>query len=310
MTKQELYVSPVVFDSEHHTYTLDGKELSGVTPIISWLFPKTYDGISKSVLNAAAEYGTMVHQACELADDMGIVNEYTKQYTELLKQHGLTTAYSEYLVSDEKNIASAIDKVFDDDSMGDIKTTSNIHWVNVQVQLSIYAWLYEKQTGRKANKLYVIWLPKPRYGEATIKKIERIPASICEYVVENYLAKADPLNALSAMSQYLMADAPVKKRKEGEVPEHWQSVIDELILVKQQLDKLTEREKELKASVMQGMQSNGDDKWANDLIQISRVAASERVSIDTKALQSAEPDIYEKYKKTSKVAESLRYKLL
>jgi hypothetical protein len=58
------------------------------------------------------------------------------------------------------------------------------------------------------------------------------------------------------------------------------------------------------------MQSNGDDKWATDLIQISRVAATERVSIDTKALQSAEPDIYEKYKKTSKVAESLRYKLL
>lgn len=310
MKKIDLYKSPVVFDSEHHTYTLNGKELGGVTPIINWLFPKTYEGISKSVLKAAAEYGTMVHQACELADDMGIVNEYTTKYKELLKAYGLQPVYSEYLVSDEKAIASCIDKVFEDDSLGDIKTTSSIHWVNVQVQLSIYAWLYEKQTGRRANKLFVIWLPKARYGETTIKEVERIPASVCEYVVENYLAGAEPFNALSALSKFLMVEPAAKKRQEGEVPERWQSVIDELIMVKQQLDKLTEREKELKASIMQGMQSNGDDKWATDLIQISRVAATERVSLDTKALQAAEPEIFEKYKKTSKVAESLRYKLL
>ena len=310
MKKQDLYKSPVVFDSEHHTYTLNGKELGGVTPIINWLFPKTYEGISKSVLKAAAEYGTMVHQACELADDMGIVNEYTTKYKELLKAYGLQPVYSEYLVSDEKAIASSIDKVFEDDSLGDIKTTSSIHWVNVQVQLSIYAWLYEKQTGRMVNKLFVIWLPKARYGETTIKEVERIPASVCEYVVENYLAGAEPFNALSALSKFLMVAPAAKKRQEGEVPAHWQSVIDELIMVKQQLDKLTEREKELKSSIMQGMQSNGDDKWATDLIQISRVAATERVSLDTKSLQAAEPEIFEKYKKTSKVAESLRYKLL
>ena len=308
MEKQVLPISPVVFDSEHHTYTLHDKKLSGVTPIVNWLFPDTYKGISKSVLDAAAEYGTMVHQACELADDLGITNEYTKQYTELLQEYGLTAAYSEYLVSDEKTIASCIDKVFTDDSLGDIKTTSKVHWANVQVQLSIYAWLYEKQTGRKANKLYVIWLPKPKYGQPTIREVERIPSSIVEYAVENYLAGCEPFDALSIMAKYL--EPQPKKRQEGEVPAHWQSAIDELILVKQQLDKLTEREKELKASIMQGMMSNGDDKWATDLIQISRVAASERVSIDTKALQSAEPAVYEKYKKISKVAESLRYKLL
>ena len=310
MKKQDLYKSPVVFDGEHHTYTLDGKQLQGVTPIIGWLFPNTYKGISKSVLDAAAEYGTMVHQACELADDMGIVNEYTTKYKELLTANGLQPVYSEYLVSDEKAIASCIDKVFADDSLGDIKTTSKVHWMNVQVQLSIYAWLYEMQTGREANKLYVIWLPKPRYGEAAIRELPRIPASICEYVVENYLAGVEPFDAMAAMTQYLISEPAERQRKEGEVPERWQSVIDELMLVKQQLDKLTEREKELKASIMQGMQSSGDDKWATDLIQISRVAATERVSLDTKALQSAEPDIYEKYKRTSKVAESLRYKLL
>ena len=310
MKKQVLPISRVVFDGEHHTYTLDGKQLQGVTPIVSWLFPKTYEGISKAVLQSAAAYGTMVHNYCELADDMGIVNEYTKQYKELLEANGLEPVYSEYLVSDEKAIASCIDKVFADDSLGDIKTTSKVHWQNVQVQLSIYAWMYEMQTGREVNKLYVIWLPKPRYGEAAIRELPRIPASICKYVVENYLAGVDPFDAMAAMTQYLISEPAEHQRKEGEVPERWQGVIDELILVKQQLDKLTDREKELKASIMSGMESNGDDKWATDLIQISRVAASERVSIDTKALQSAEPDIYEKYKRTSKVSESIRYKLL
>lgn len=309
MEKQVLPNSPVVFNSEDHTYTLYGQQLSGVTPIINWLFPDTYKGISKSVLEAAAEYGTMVHQACELADDLGITNEYTKQYKELLAENGLEAAYSEYLVSDEKAIASCIDKVFTDDSLGDIKTTSKVHWQNVQVQLSIYAWLYEMQTGRTANKLYVIWLPKPRYGQPLVKELPRIPASICQYVVENFIAGVEPFNALSVMTKYLVADTTTQ-RKEGEVPAHWQSVIDELIIVKQQLDKLADREKELKTSIMQAMESNGDDKWATDLIQISRVAASERVTLDTKAIQSAEPDIYEKYKKVSKVAESLRYKLL
>lgn len=308
MKNTKLYKSPVVFDGEHHSYTLNGKLLSGVTPIINWLFPKTYDGISKAVLQSAATYGTMVHHACELADDMGIVNEYTKQYKELLEANGLKAACSEYLVSDEKSIASAIDKVFEDDSLGDIKTTSKVHWANVQVQLSIYAWLYEMQTGRKANKLFVIWLPKPRYGEAMLKEVERIPASVCQYVVDNYIAGMEPFGAMAALCQYLMVEP--KKHQQGEIPDHWQSVIDELVLVKQQLDKLTEREKELKSSILSGMHSHGDDKWATDLIQISRVAASERVTIDTKALQAAEPEVYEKYKKTSKVAESLRYKLL
>ena len=311
LTKQVLPISPVVFNSEHHTYTLDGKLLQGVTPIVSWLFPKTYEGIPQNILDAAAEYGTFVHQKCEMADDLGIVNDdVTESYKQLLSDAGLEPVYSEYLVSDNQHIASCIDKVFTDDSLGDIKTTSKVHWQNVQVQLSIYAYLYEWQTGRKVNKLYLIWLPRPKYGKPMIKELPRIPASICEYVIENFLVDADPLNAMAAMTQYLISEPAERQRKEGEVPAHWQSVIDELMLVKQQLDKLTEREKELKASIMQGMQSSGDDKWATDLIQISRVAASERVSIDTKALQSKEPYIYERYKKISKVAESLRYKLL
>lgn len=311
MRKLDLVESSVVFDNEHHTYTLDGRELSGVTPIVKWLFPDTYKGIPQSVLDKAAECGTLIHSKCELADSMGIVqDEIVEQYQRIIKEAGLEVDCSEYLVSNEQSIASCIDKVFTDDSLGDIKTTSKVHMVNVQVQLSIYAYLYELQTGRKANKLYLIWLPKPQYGTPMIKELERIPADVCSCIVEMYVKGGDPLNAMAVLSGYLMVTDEPKKRVEGEIPEAMDEIIYELMTVKKQLDIFTEREKELKKMILDTMTIKGEDKWSNDLIQISRRAASERESIDTKALQKNEPSIYESYKKVTKVAESLTYKVL
>ena len=311
MRKLDLVESRVVFDNEHHTYTLDGRELSGVTPIVKWLFPDTYKGLPQSVLDKAAEYGTLIHSKCELADSMGIVqDEIVEQYQRITKEAGLEVDCSEYLVSDEQSIASCIDKVFTDDSLGDIKTTSKVHMVNVQVQLSIYAWLYEMQTGRKANKLYLIWLPKPQYGQPEVRELQRIPSDVVACVVEMYVKGGDPLNAMAVLSGYLMVTDEPKKRIEGEIPEAMDEIIYELITVKKQLDIFTEREKELKKMILDTMSIKGEDKWSSDLIQISRRSASERESIDTKALKANEPSIYESYKKVTKVAESLTYKVL
>ena len=301
--------SPVVFEPEHHTYNLNGNMLSGVTAIVKWLFPDTYSGIPESVLMQAADYGTLIHSKCELADSMGIVDDpIVEQYQRIIKEAGLQVALSEYLVSDEMYIASSIDKVFADDSLGDIKTTSKVHWVNVTVQLSIYAFLYELQTGRKANKLYVIWLPKPQYGTPMVKELTRIPAEVCKYVIEVYSANGDPLSAISALSPYINIEQGA--RVKGEIPDGMQETIEELMMVKQRLDELGEREKELKKQVLTAMQNAGEDSWCNDLIQFSRKAAYERESIDTKALKANEPNIYESYKKVTKVAESISSKLL
>lgn len=302
--------SPVVFEPEHHTYDLNGKMLSGVTAIVKWLFPDTYAAIPESVLMQAADYGTLIHSKCELADSMGIVDDpIVQDYQRIIKDAGLQVLCSEYLVSDEKAIASSIDKVFTDDSLGEIKTTSKVHEVNVMVQLSIYAYLYELQTGRQANKLYLIWLPKPQYGKPMVKELVRIPADVCKYVVEVYAAQVDPLTAIAALSKYLPAN-PIHKRIQGEIPDAVHTLVDELMMVKQQLDELSEREKTIKKQLLEAMQGVGEDTWANDLIQITRKAAYERESIDTKALKANEPNIYESYKKVTKVAESLTYKLL
>lgn len=300
--------SPVVFEPEHHTYTLNGNLLSGVTAIVKWLFPDTYKDIPEDVLMRAADYGTLIHSKCELADSMGIVDDpIVKDYQRIIKEAGLHVALSEYLVSDEKNIASSIDKVFVDDSLGDIKTTSKVHWANVTVQLSIYAYLYELQTGRKANKLYLIWLPKPQYGTAMVKELTRIPAVVCKYVVEVYAENGDPLTAISALSHYV---TPETGRVKGEIPDGMQEAVEELMMIKQRLNELTEREKELKKQVLTAMQNADEDTWGNDLIQFSRTKAYERESIDTKALKAKMPEVYESFKKMTKVSESISYKLL
>ena len=304
-----LVESSVVFDSEHHTYTLDGQQLSGVTPIVHWLFPDTYKGIPQSVLNAAADYGSAVHLKCEMYDSLGICNDdVVASYKNLIDASGLNVACSEYLVSDEQHIASCIDKVFDNDDLGDIKTTSKVHEKNVQVQLSIYAYLYELQTGRQAGKLWLIWLPKPQYGSPMVKELPRIPAEVCKYVVEVYAEGGDVTCAMAAIAPYLVPDK--EKRVEGEIPEQWQEVVHELIMIKKQLDVLGEREKEIKTRILAAMEANGEDKWSSDLIQFSRRGESERESIDAKALKANEPSIYESYKKVAKVAASLTYKVL
>ncbi|MBO7330248.1 MAG: hypothetical protein J6U52_00450 [Alistipes sp.] len=317
MEKKQLVCSDVDFDAQSHTYKLNGLPLSGVTPIIAWLFPDTYKGIPQSVLSQAAAYGTEVHKACEVYDSLDILPEddYLK---EVVYQYASVTktlpevACSEYLVSDEYRIASCIDKVFVNDALADIKTTSKVHGLLVQLQLSIYAWLYEKQNPeRKVPALYLIWLPKPQYGVPAVKQLERIPASICEYIVEVWAADGDRLSAMAALTGCGVAleyDNP--PRKAGEIPENVQALVDELIVVKKQLDYFAEREKEIKNDLLVTMSNLNEDKWADDLIQITKKAAYLRESIDTKALKADNPEIYAKYKKETKVSESLTYKVL
>lgn len=304
-----LVASPVVFDGEHHTYHLNGNQLSGVTPIIAWLFPDTYKGIPQSVLDEAAKHGTTVHNLCELCDSLGVADEpLIIEYKQMMADAGLQVACSEYLVSDERYVASAIDKVLDDCSLADIKTTSKLHVANVQLQLSIYAYLFELMNkGKQVPHLYAIWLPKPQYGKPAIKEVDRIPAEFCERLIAAYVMGQDNKPFVEELD---MMGFKYEERKTGDVPEGVQPLVDELVIIKKQLDMLTEREKELKSALLTCMESNGEKKWVGDNIQISYKGSYSRESVDTKALKENEPALYEQYKKVSKVSASITYKIL
>ena len=87
MSKIELKKSPVIFDERAHTYTLDGVRLSGVTAIVKWMFPDTYKDIPQSVLEKAAEHGSLIHKKCEQYDNCGFGDDLpeVKEYVRLKK---------------------------------------------------------------------------------------------------------------------------------------------------------------------------------------------------------------------------------
>lgn len=306
----ELKVSPVQFHEDGHTYTLGEKTLKGVTPIIAWLFPDTYAGIPKSILDAAAEYGGMIHSKCEMADTMGIVDdESVRSYVELKKQKGLKTLANEYLVSDERYVASKIDVLTEGYDIIDIKTTSKVHIPHVTLQTSIYAYLFELQNdGKKAGELYCLWLPKPQYGKADIMQLQRVPSSICEQIIDLWVHGAQPIQARALLTAcgFDFED----RRKAGDIPSGIQDLLDELVMVNKNLDALKRRKDELKQAVFTVMKQKGDKTWSTDLIQLTRKEAYVQSIVDSAKLKKEFPEVWEQVRKEIQISESLTYKIL
>ena len=309
MKESNLKKSPVIFDEDVHTYTLDGKTLSGVTPIVAWLFPETYKGIPESILAQAAQYGGMIHKKIELADSMGIVDDPLVQaYIDIKDEKGVKTIANEFLVSDEKRIASSIDLLMEGNDIWDAKTTSKVHIPNVTIQTSIYALLFEMQTGEKAGNLYCLWLPKPQYGQPELIPLKRVSPEICRQIVDIWANGGDYMVARALLDETGFEFE--KQRTDGSIPGGLQDLMDELIQIKTAKDQLEEREKAIKQVFLSQMQKDGVDKMGNDLIEFSRKAAYTRINIDGKLLKEKDPDLYDECAKIVNVKESLTYKVL
>lgn len=289
--------SSVVFDPVKHTYLLGEAYLKGISHIYGrFINPTKYEGIPESVLNKAAERGSMIHDSCRVADMVGHCStEEARQYIELKKEKGISTIENEYIVSNELTHATAIDVVGDDYSLYDIKTTSKIDEDSLSWQLSICAYLFELQTGLKANKLFGIWL---RNGKAQLVEVKRIETSKIEdilycdynnlpYVSEKSIVPKDVNSALQKLSDL-------------------ETVIQSIEL------QIKEKEKEsedLKLFLLENMKKNGIKKWETDKILVSYVESYKRESIDSKKLKEKEPEIYKAYAKESEVKETIKIKL-
>lgn len=297
----KLIKSQVIFNPDEHTYMLGGKELSGITSVISrQLFPDKYRDVPEDVLKKAAERGTMIHSICELVDDMGISHDSDEAqgYKELKDDWGLRYECSEYLVSDDEHYASCIDKVYreneTDFTLGDIKTTYVLDKESVRWQLSIYAYLFELQNpGCKAVRLIGIWL---RGKNHEIVEVERIPSE----VVVNLL-KCDS-EGRQFVNPYSIS--PIT------LPDEYRKMERTIQEIVSQAKYWSDKKKEIADAVMMSMVEAGEYSWKGDIISFTRKKDTIRKDFDKKAFEKDYPDLYNKYLKEIPVVGSVTLKTI
>lgn len=308
--------SAVVFDPTAHTYDMDGRSVSGITPIIKWCFPETYGDIPEAVLLKAAERGKSIHLDCQMADAGMPANSHEAQeYLRLKRDANLTTLTNEWLVDDGKDVASSIDVVNTDYSIIDIKATSKIHTNNVTLQLSIYAWLLERMNpGLQVPAIYVIWLPRAIYGQCALLPLERIAPEICEKVVQMYLDYVnfndyDPLKTtkedaaelagISYTEARKLLGIPIPKDGPADTPDDLKALEQEYLQLNAEAEAAKVRMEEIKSIFQARLQESGEKKYDWDSMTVSYVAEKTSQKFDSTKFKKEHSDLYSTYLKES-----------
>lgn len=155
------------FDSETHTYTLNGERVPSVTQVLAPL--EDYSMVPRDVLEAARIFGQHVHEACDLFDrdeldwsslDPELV-PYVEAWAQFLEQSGAVVIASEVRVAHEQlGYAGSPDKVL---AWGkrlvipDLKATAVVP-PTVGLQTAAYAKAYQAMHGGREPSRYCIHL--------------------------------------------------------------------------------------------------------------------------------------------------------
>ena len=292
----ELKKINVLFNQEEHTYTNTetGKSLRGITStLMQLLFPDKYLGVPQEVLRKAAEKGSVVHEDIELMESLGTTPATSegKAYMQLRDENKLKYVASEYTVSDMENFATNIDAVYEGGKssvdIADFKTTYKFDMDAVSWQLSICAYLFEKNNDIKVRNLYGIWL---RGDQAQLIKVERRSDEEVEKLIAAYLAGETVYEWKS-------------------IPEYITTNEDELYALGKQIKELQERYDTLKADLLTHMEADGLKSVDTGAVLITYVAPSSRETFDSKKFKAEHEDMYGDYIKKSTTKASLKITL-
>lgn len=298
----KLKKSKVVFNEMDHTYFLGKKQLSGITgTLIKRAFPDTYKDIPESVLAKAAERGGMIHNSFELfctvfGSDLSAYPNPTQElrdFSDMLHSYELHHVESEYLVTDNKYFASAIDGVFADNDnniyLVDYKTTSTLHYDNVSLQLSIYArWFEQMNPKLKVKEIVCMWF---KDGKSKFQPLPRVSEEKIDELITAYL------------------DNDEKYKYEVEVPQEFSALEQEYRLLTARIDTLKIRQDAVKEQLMHMMEENKRKTIKTAYGSYAYLAASTAKRFDTKLFKDTEPDHYEYYLKEVETKPSIRIKL-
>lgn len=289
-------------ESEHRYFRADGKELQGITKMLkTMLFKDEYKGVSQEVLQNAADRGHFIHSRLELFDESGIGDNIPEvvAYANLKKLYGLEHIASEYLVSDDENYASPIDKVYSQAELpkdvvvlGDVKTTYTLNREYVSWQLSIYAaWFELLNPHLKVGRLIAIWIrnDKKRGMIAKVIDVERKPSEIVNELIRCAL-NGEEFN-IERLPTYVAEN------------------LDRLIWITETINSLTKEKEAIAKDILEHMQQDKKDKIDTGIVLFTKKAAAVTNRFDTKLFQEEHKDLYDEYVRQSVGKETLQIKL-
>ena len=172
----------IEFFPEDHTYQVDGILTPSVTTLIGniWI-PHKYDGISKTVLRKAADYGNRVHELIEHCDDdmpewyerRSEEGRALRNYLRIREANDIQIASSEipvaFIGSDGlpmyAGMYDMLGTVRGKKAIIDIKTTAKYDQAYLGYQLTLYKMALEQMDeSLKIEEGYCLHLPKKGYA--------------------------------------------------------------------------------------------------------------------------------------------------
>lgn len=332
ITRSDLKQSEVVFNEETHRYLRGDAELSGITGLIHavlllGVYPDASDYVKKVQIPKAGYYGTCVHKAIQAWDELGIeLTQFPEKehptagilpaqdvsaelaYYRNVKPRNVKTVASEFTV-DYLNFASQIDCIWCDNEGGiylvDHKTNNLDYYPGgaeglkeyLSWQLSCYAVMFEKQTGKKVKGLIGNWMRK---GAGELWRIERKPDELVQK-----LLSTDIMPDGNGRFVYLNQEMQVYAEKVEEVKQTESDsslvVPSDVVTAIATLLKAEKAAKAMKEKLRELMEAAGVSKWECDQFTATIGKASESTTFDSKAFQADHPDLYKQYlKKTTR----------
>lgn len=268
--------SKIVFDKEKHTYTLNGELLpiQGITRMIDrQIFGGKMQNVPESVLRKYAEFGSLVHK--EIQDYYENGDFPTTDEAMAFVSKGIQCTVCEFIVGDER-VATAIDFVGEDGFLYDFKTSTTLDKERVSWQLSICAYLFERQTGQKVKGLMGVHL---RGKECTFVGVERKSDEQVEALIQAELLGESYLSEERSMQRLLDLERAI-------------------IQIKQEAEMYEERKKVLLTGLGEKMAQMGLKTLKTDNLTLTLVPESTTTTLDSKRLKEEMPDVYSRFEKT------------
>lgn len=303
----ELKNSGVEYIDSTHKYYYKGKELAGITGLLhQYVFPDMYSNVSQDVLKKAASKGTLIHEQVELYASLGAEPslDSVKAFVELIREEGYEIVGSEYVIRIGEEHASAVDLVMhkkeapeNEIEIWDIKGTYAVNKEYVRWQNSIYKMgVEELNDNLHVTRICCMWLRDDDKRGTICRLIDLGEARPTDDVRKLFACEKNGclFGEADAIPSYIMAN----EASLGEIEE--------------KIAKLSVLRDELKASIFEGLKKDNITSYKTNRYTYSVKAGYDRVSLDTKAFDADDEELYDrllkKYQKVTHIKESFQIK--